>query len=534
MRRFQLLAIDLTLVALATLAALALRENLAPDFDKLTSLLPYLVASLLVSIPAFGFLGLDRSLWRYSTMADYLRVVVAIIMVVLGATMLSFIMNRIEGVSRSIPLLQGILAISFLIGARVAVRLWREQENAEPEAPAPSTIDERRADHVLVVGLTSLTEFYLRSVEELGRGQLRVGAIVAHSDQNAGRLCHQTPVFSSQMPISDICQLLAVHGVVIERVVVTVPVEELPARLSRQLDEISEKASVPVEFLAEKLTQLFSPRDGAHRLGAPRPAEAANTGEAAVAFDADAVLATIERPYWRFKRAIDIGLSATAMVLLAPVYVTVALVVAAFIGTPILFWQVRPGFGGRWFKLFKFRSMGPAHDSLGQPVPEEQRINAAGRFLRKTRLDELPQLWNIFKGEMSFVGPRPLLPVDQPMAYAARLLVRPGLTGWAQVMGGRDVSASDKAALDVWYVQNASLRLDLEIMARTVPVILFGDRTCCDAIRRSWSDLRRHGVCRQPASPEVGLDQPASQRLTSDSPPIGDLDRRKVSHALPS
>ena len=114
--------------------------------------------------------------------------------------------------------------------------------------------------------------------------------------------------------------------------------------------------------------------------------------------------------------------------------------------------------------------------------------------MRRTRLDELPQLFNILRGDMSFVGPRPLLPRDQSDTDRARLLVRPGLTGWAQVVGGRGISADDKAALDVWYVQNASLLLDVSILLRTVPIVLFGERISPVLIERAWHDLANTGV----------------------------------------
>ena len=113
----------------------------------------------------------------------------------------------------------------------------------------------------------------------------------------------------------------------------------------------------------------------------------------------------------------------------------------------------------------------------------------------RTRLDELPQLLNILKGDMSFVGPRPLLPVDQPIDCTARLLVRPGLTGWAQIKGGRQISPSDKAALDVWYVRNMSLALDLEIILwSTVPMLIFGERVAESAVGQAWRDPPLAGV----------------------------------------
>jgi lipopolysaccharide/colanic/teichoic acid biosynthesis glycosyltransferase len=152
------------------------------------------------------------------------------------------------------------------------------------------------------------------------------------------------------------------------------------------------------------------------------------------------------------------------------------------VGLPLVFWQQRPGVKGRPFKLYKFRTMADAYGSEAQRKSDNARVSAIGDFLRRSRLDELPQLLNILKGEMSFVGPRPLLPVDQPGDSRFRLLMRPGLTGWAQIKGGRRISPADKAALDVWYVRNVSLTLDLKIILGTVPILIFGERVTEAAI----------------------------------------------------
>jgi len=157
-------------------------------------------------------------------------------------------------------------------------------------------------------------------------------------------------------------------------------------------------------------------------------------------------------------------------------------------------------------------------------------VSVIGAFLRRTRLDELPQLLSILTGEMSFVGPRPLLPADQPAGYSARLLVRPGLTGWAQIKGGRAIGAADKAALDVWYVCNMSLALDLRILLATVPMVVFGERVTEAAIVQAWLDLQAAGVCfaqdcvTAPAlvAPESPLDRTAwrDPALTGPSVPL--------------
>jgi lipopolysaccharide/colanic/teichoic acid biosynthesis glycosyltransferase len=129
--------------------------------------------------------------------------------------------------------------------------------------------------------------------------------------------------------------------------------------------------------------------------------------------------------------------------------------------------------------------MRAAHDKRRVRIPDEQRFSVIGQILRRARLDELPQLYNVLIGDMSLIGPRPLLPCDQAPEYAARLSVRPGITGWAQVNGGRVISTSDKLILDVWYVQNASLVLDLSIIFRTVKMVLFGDRINTDAVNEA-------------------------------------------------
>src|SRR5262249_20383669 len=157
-------------------------------------------------------------------------------------------------------------------------------------------------------------------------------------------------------------------------------------------------------------------------------------------------------------------------------FLLVSLVVAADVGLPLVFWQQRPGLHRRPFKLYKFRTMARAFGADSQRKSDSVRVSAVGEFLRRTRLDELPQLLNILQGDMSFVGPRPLLPVDQPLDSRSRLLVRPGLTGWAQIKGGRKISPDDKAALDMWYVRNMSLSLDLKILLGTVPMLAFGER----------------------------------------------------------
>ena len=171
------------------------------------------------------------------------------------------------------------------------------------------------------------------------------------------------------------------------------------------------------------------------------------------------------------KRLIDILASTIALVLLSPVVVVVALLVRQKLGSPILFKQVRPGLHGKSFNMMKFRTMLNAVDGQGNPLPDDVRLTDFGKFLRSTSLDELPGLWSVLKGDMSLVGPRPLLVEYLPLyspEQARRHEVRPGITGWAQVNGRNAISWEDKFKLDVWYVENQSLWLDIKILFLTV------------------------------------------------------------------
>ena len=175
------------------------------------------------------------------------------------------------------------------------------------------------------------------------------------------------------------------------------------------------------------------------------------------------------------KRLFDIVASLTALVLLSPVLLIVALLVRRKLGSPVLFRQVRPGLHGKPFEMIKFRTMRDAFDENGKPLPDSERITPFGRFLRSTSLDELPELWNVLKGDMSVVGPRPLLMKYLPLYTEEQLKrheVRPGVTGWAQVNGRNALSWEKKFELDVWYVHNHSLYLDIKIIILTLRKVL--------------------------------------------------------------
>jgi sugar transferase EpsL len=180
------------------------------------------------------------------------------------------------------------------------------------------------------------------------------------------------------------------------------------------------------------------------------------------------------------KRVFDLVVAAAAVVLLAPLLLAIGIAVRLGLGKPVWFVQERPGRHGVPFRMIKFRTMRDALDADGRPLPDGERLTGLGKFLRAASLDELPELWNVLRGDMSLVGSRPLLMEYLPRysaEQARRHEVKPGITGWAQVNGRNALSWEEKFRLDVWYVDHASLWLDLEIIARTL-----------------WKTIKRDGI----------------------------------------
>jgi lipopolysaccharide/colanic/teichoic acid biosynthesis glycosyltransferase len=234
--------------------------------------------------------------------------------------------------------------------------------------------------------------------------------------------------------------------------------------------------------LAAAITRVVGNAEGRQRMGARSRAKAeAEFDERRVV---DIVFATYDgqaRPspmrrgsLWArmVKRILDLTGAGVGLVVLSPLLAAVALLVRLRLGRPVLFVQDRPGLDGRSFRIYKFRTMSDASDPSGRRLPDAERLTPLGRWLRSWSLDELPELWNVLRGDMSLVGPRPLLPQyldryrpDQSRRHA----VKPGITGWAQVNGRNVLDWDERLALDTWYADHWTLRLDLQILARTLP-----------------------------------------------------------------
>jgi lipopolysaccharide/colanic/teichoic acid biosynthesis glycosyltransferase len=286
-------------------------------------------------------------------------------------------------------------------------------------------------------------------------------AVLDEDPAMIGRTIMGVRVLGAPQELEAIISEYAIHGVSTDRVVIAGETDLLRPVIMQEVENICKRRQIDLAFLP----RLIGLTEG-------RQTEAAG----ALELVGRSVPPVEASPYFRMKRWVDVVGSLILCVVLFPVLVAASILVLVDVGRPLLFWQERLGWKGRSFLVYKFRTLRAPFDSAGNVTLADRRPSVIGRFLRATRIDELPQLINVMLGDMSLIGPRPLLPEDQPSNTSIRLSVRPGITGWAQVNGAKLVSKEEKERLDEWYVRNASIWVDIHVVLRTVE-LMFSSRT---------------------------------------------------------
>jgi lipopolysaccharide/colanic/teichoic acid biosynthesis glycosyltransferase len=410
-----------------------------------------------------------------------MSVAAAVLAIVLLATFAGFSFDRLQGVSRSLPVMQGLLLLYALVGARVAMRL---RHSLRRRARRSRSFTHEGGENLLLVGLSPTANLFLQCTAENGQGRLQIVGILSEAERHHGRSLRSRKILGPPEAVEKILHDLSVHGIRVDRIVLATPFADLSKEAQRSLLDIEMRGGIRFDRLSTRygLSELTSPTTTEVESINPPLAETGRAPEFAS-------VELLPASYLRWKRLADAAGALISIICLAPLMLLVAIIVMCDVGYPAIFWQQRPGALGRPIRILKFRTMGPARDDDGRVLTDEQRVSKVGNLLRRLRLDELPQIYNVVLGHMSLVGPRPLLPIDQPSSSAARLRLRPGLTGWAQIKGGRHLSIEDKAALDLWYIRNASFALDMAILANTARTILFGERVDRRAIAEAWRDL---------------------------------------------
>jgi len=447
---------DLAAAAGSPLVAFALRDPSLFDWENAETLVAYDVAGAGATLAFLSLSRLGRGLPGYFAREELVSIVkVSAASVALTVTAL-FATTRMVGVPRTLPLIHLTILFAALAAARWA-RDWRH-EAADPRA-LPRRQPAQR--NILVIGANKWTWLYAHIVDSMARGGQKIVAVLDADPVLRGRTIHGLPIVGRVDEIDAIMEEYAVHGVSIQRVVVAGRRAEVDDEVWGLLSAVCEKRGAECDAVVDCLGPFYEVAEIDDQSRAPPPVTQGRLGDARNR---------------RLKRIFDVGFACLALVLLAPLFSLVYLAVLLTVGMPAIFWQQRVGCNGEPLFVYKFRTLRAPFRKDGVQLAEEQRLTRVGRLLRATRLDELPQIVNVLRGDMSIVGPRPLLKSDQPEHGDLRLSVAPGLTGWAQIHGGRLIAPSEKNALDEWYVRNWSIWLDLRIIAQTIATVLQGDR----------------------------------------------------------
>jgi lipopolysaccharide/colanic/teichoic acid biosynthesis glycosyltransferase len=440
--------------------------------DRPEAVVMYCVVAFIAALLTFQLFRISQPMSRFFSVRDAVEVAKSCLVSVAIAGAFLFTFTRMDETPRSVPLIHFLVLASGLIAGRGISRSrhrWREA--SKPESMAESV------ENIVVVGMSRLASFYSKLVEEFADGESRIVALLDERPQFQQRSLNGYLVAGSPLHASKIFDEYATHGVEIHKIAIAVPRESLSGAAWNEINRIAKTRRMALEILPERLL----------------PARATKTLVRIHSGDARRhISSTSARWVWKLKRVVDICFAAVTLLAISPLAIVVMLLVLVDVGYPIVFWQQRVGRLGKPLHIYKFRTMQTPFDRTGHPVPESERLSSVGRLLRATRLDEIPQLWNIFIGEMSVIGPRPLLPIDQPKTFSTRLYVRPGLTGLAQISGGKLLSIEEKDALDEHYVRHGSIFLDLSILTRTLWVMIRDDRRNEVVIAAALAEKQEH------------------------------------------
>jgi lipopolysaccharide/colanic/teichoic acid biosynthesis glycosyltransferase len=444
----------------APVLALFLRYWLATPEKMNASFSFYIAFSVIGTVTLIRLSGVSKAAWRFFSFPDAVDAFSSIGLGVIIALGTSFFHDRLEGIPRVVPFLQILIQFFAYTGARFVLK--RLANHLRPSLARPT--------NVLLIGCNQTSYIYARAVESIGQRSIRIVGALTHDPSMVGHTLRGIRIVATFDRIDEVIGKFKIHGMMVKKLILSANEAEISQRSLIKIRKASERFSLPLIDIHALFTEVTAFIDD----------------------DDEFIVDTIELrgSYWIVKRALDAMAAAVLLLISLPFLFIGALIVAIDVGFPVVFWQERPGKHGNPIHVYKFRTMRDAIDENGRPLADAKRTSKLGHFLRKTRLDELPQLWNILRGDMSFIGPRPLLLIDQPEEVSQRLAARPGVSGWAQVNGGRIIMPEEKRALDLWYIAHASFLLDMRTVWETFVMVVKGDQRNEAEIQRALAWLR--------------------------------------------
>jgi lipopolysaccharide/colanic/teichoic acid biosynthesis glycosyltransferase len=404
------------------------------------------------SLVAFLLFRTRDGMTHLFSVNDALDVTKAVLVAAFLTYLALFSLTRLEGIPRSTPLIHAMLLTAGLLSARAFVRAAHSDRDRAPTVLSP-------VEHIILIGSNKLSALYIDFLRAYTPDRNRVIGVLDDRAEMVGRSIAGIRVLGPTIDLLPIINEFKEHGIRTDRVIVGGDPDFLSKEAMVEISHICTEYEIELDYVPRLV--------GLNTLRAPMAQNQPERAESnQIGFSPSS--------YFGVKHFVDFALSLLLTVVLLPIFLVIAVAVLFDVGSPIFFWQRRVGINGQGFHIHKFRTLKPAYDDQGRSTAD--RVSRIGALVRKSRLDELPQLLNVLVGDMSLIGPRPLLPHDQPSDATARLMVRPGITGWAQVNGGKLITPEEKNALDEWYVRNASLWLDLKIIGKTI-VFMFGGET---------------------------------------------------------
>jgi lipopolysaccharide/colanic/teichoic acid biosynthesis glycosyltransferase len=463
----------------------------------------YCGVAFLGSLLVFQWFQTSSPISRFYSIRDAFELIKACVLIAALSAVVAFVLTRLDEAPRSIPILHFMLLASGLLGGRILLRLRESRrESRRPNAT-------KKVDHILIIQASRLAWFFSKMVEELAPGGYQIVAILDERPKLKHRSLNGYPIIGAPTDLEKVIADYAMHGVRIDKVVLAAQPEDLSAIVWDEVSRVCRNLHIGLEVLPERLMLEQPPGSEDTAISSP-PTEASAVTE-------NSLPLSLDRPFWKIKRGIDFMVALSLVILMSPIALVICALALLDVGIPIVFWQRRIGRNGAPLYLYKFRTLQTPFDRRTKERREVQQVSSFGRFLRATRLDELPQLWSVLSGDMSLIGPRPLLPVDQPQGLSLRLTVRPGVTGWAQVCGGRLISVEEKNALDEWYICHASLRLEMVIVGCTLRTFLTGDQRDERAISAALLERSTGDATTLPGPAGADSKQARSDVIESDS-----------------
>ena len=466
-RRVLIIGHDLVVTTAAFPLAMLLRDNFMLVPHHIEPMINGTVLVFLIAAVVFNWFRLHRVMWSYASLHDLERAARAVTAILALFIPAMFFLDRLEGVPRAVPAIFWCIAMVGLSLSRVLYRSCADHQRTRRRRPSA---DEQR---VLVVGNPKAALVVIETLASERHAGCRIVGIISDPIY-VGRTLRGIPILGHLEESPRILGSLEIRGLRPDRIIIAEPHANLRDTEFQCLLRLADARQIQID--RSPMLRAFG--------------DDSDEQETRPSLSAEIVGA---RGYHRAKRMFDGMVAGLALLLAAPLIGVIAITTLTSVGCPIFFDQMRAGRKMRGFALHKFRTMGDPLGPDGTMRSDEERMTRIGALLRRTRLDELPQLWNVFVGHMSLVGPRPLLPRDLPLddhtALRERYSVRPGLTGWAQVNGGQQLTAAEKMALDLYYIRHASFWFDMKILVLTMRMVVLGERINQHEIERAKTAL---------------------------------------------